>query len=450
MASNKLCLGIVFTSWLIVSSLIGACGAKIEDIKPGPAPGSATVTTTSGGSKTTGGSPGTSGAGGAGGGSSGATTGGVAGAGMGVAPINGQCGSNAVKHVADILCYCQPSTLTACPDGCGDFETDPDHCGSCTTKCEASQACSAGKCTASPKALAPAAAGCGSMLLAVADGSVYWTDKMHGTVNSVAATGGTPRAVVTGQTAPAQIAVNGTALYWIAGTQVMTAPLAGGAGTPVLKTATTAAVNGFTFSEDGSTLYYSTGLAVMKTSAAPGGSSTEVGREEKGIAHALAVAGNMLVYPAEVTGDIDVMTLTAAPASCASPDSTTATNSNCERLARSQGNLYDNAVYLIEGNAYWLNGNQVTGNPVLNPTGVNDIIAQATSANAINGTALSIVKKVSYFSDDSGYIYSAPLIKNAPVTTLSRAQKNPTSIAADDSNLYWANGDCSIMALPLK
>ncbi len=449
MASSKLSVGLVLVSGLAVSSLIAACGEKVEEIKPGPTPGGQTTTTPRGGSKATGGS--SSGTSGTGGGSSGATTGGTGGAPIGVPPVDGKCVTNAVKHVADMLCYCQPSTLTMCANGCGDFQTDPDRCGNCDTKCEAAQACTAGKCTASPKVLAPVAAGCGSMLLTVAGGTVYWTDKLHGSVNSVAATGGTPKAIVTALTAPTQIAVNGAALYWIAGMQIMTAPLAGGTATPVLKTAATTVINGFTFSEDGMTLYFANDKMINKTTAVAGGAITLVGTEEKGIPHALAVAGDLLVYPAETTGDIDVMTMIdGTPAVCASPDSLKAVNAHCDRLARSQGNLYYDAIYVIKGNAYWLNGNQVSGNPVVNPTGVNDIIAQATSASAINGTALTIVRDIAYFTDDSGYVYSAPVMKNAPVTTLARAQMKPTSIAADDANLYWANGDCSIMALPLK
>jgi hypothetical protein len=456
MASSKLCVGLVLASGLLVSSLVSACGEKVEEIKPGPSPGGSSTLPHGGATGTGGATGGTSGAGGVSGGSGGAATGGAAGAGMGVPPVGGKCVTNAVKHAADGLCYCQPSTLTMCTDGCGDFPTDPDHCGNCTTKCEAAQACTAGKCTASPKVLAPAVAGCGSMMLTIASGTVYWTDKLHGTVNSVAAAGGAPKALVTGQTGAEQIAVNGAALYWIAnGTtvkQIMTSPLAGGTATAVLKTAPTGDIHGFTFSEDGKTLYYSTDKLINKTpiTGAGAGTITEVGHEEKGIPHALAVAGDLIVYPAQVTGDIDVMKMVdGTPASCASPDSAVP-NTNCDRLARSQGNLYDSAVYLIEGNAYWLNGNQVTGNPVVNPTGVNDIIAQATSANVMNGTALTILNKVVYFTDDSGYVYSAPLMKNAPVTTLARAQMKPTSIAADAANLYWANGDCSIVALPLK
>jgi hypothetical protein len=42
---------------------------------------------------------------------------------------------------------CQISTETMCPDGCYDLNSDPLHCGSCSTVCASGQSCAAGKCT---------------------------------------------------------------------------------------------------------------------------------------------------------------------------------------------------------------------------------------------------------------------------------------------------------------
>jgi hypothetical protein len=50
----------------------------------------------------------------------------------------------------------------------------------------------------------------------------------------------------------------------------------------------------------------------------------------------------------------------------------------------------------------------------------------------------------------SGYIYQAALTESAPITIMARGQKGPTSIAVDDTNVYWATGDCAIMSMPLK
>jgi hypothetical protein len=42
---------------------------------------------------------------------------------------------------------CQLTNETMCADGCFDLNTDPLHCGSCSTVCTGGQVCSAGKCT---------------------------------------------------------------------------------------------------------------------------------------------------------------------------------------------------------------------------------------------------------------------------------------------------------------
>jgi hypothetical protein len=443
MASSKFSVGRLLASGLMVGAVLTACSGKEDALKPGPTTaGSGTGGSNLGGSAVT-----TSGAAGA---SGGTTAGGSGGAATGMPPIGDKCGANSVKH-PDGLCYCQPATLSACVSGCGDFQTDADRCGNCDTKCGATQACRAGKCTPEPTVVVPAAAGCGSIRLAVAAGTLYWTDKMHGTVQSIATTGGTAKSLVTAQMAPTQIAVNGTALYWLAGgsKSIMTATLAGATPTAVMPAAT-AEIGGFTFSEDGKTLYFSAGTVVSKTTAAPGGTPTEVGHEESGIPHALAVSGGLIAFPADLNGDVDIMTLVAGtPSVCASPDSTVATNTSCLRVARSQGNLYLDAVYIVGGKAYWLNGTQVVSSPAMG-TPSNDTIATAANPNAVNGTTMAIIDGQVYFADDVGSIYQAPLMINAPVATLARGQMKPSSITADASNVYWANSDCSIMSTPLK
>ena len=448
MAWSKLSVGFWLTSSVLASGLVSACSSTTDPIKAGPTTGGTPPTTTTGGTA----AAGASGSGGTDAASGSATGGTSSGGAMGRPPVDGKCGANSVKRAADGLCYCQPATLTSCSNGCGDLQTDPDRCGDCDTKCEASQACRAGKCTAAPTVLVPAAAGCTSIKLAVADGTLYWTDKGHGTVQSVPTAGGTAKSLVTGQLAPTQLAVNGGALYWLASgaKSVMTATLAGGTPTEVVKSATDD-IAAFTFSEDGKTLYFSAGRFVNKTTAAPGGTVTEVGHEDSGLPHALAVSGNLVAYPADLNGDVDIMTMTeGTPSVCASPDSKTATNANCARVARSQGGLYLDASYIIDGDAYWLNGPQVVTSPADVPDGTNNFVATATNPAALAGTALTIVDKQVYFADDTGTVYHSGLMVSAVVETLARAQKNPMSIAADASNVYWANTDCSIMSVPLK
>jgi hypothetical protein len=110
-------------------------------------------------------------------------------------------------------------------------------------------------------------------------------------------------------------------------------------------------------------------------------------------------------------------------------------------------------VYIVGDNAYWLNGPQVVTSPANIPDGAsstNNTVATASNPNALAGTAMAIVKDQVYFSDDTGSIYAAALKVNADVATIARGQMSPTSITADDTNVYWANADCSIMSAPLK
>ena len=442
-AKAMVSVGVVMGSAVLAGMLISACSSDTPNQQPAAgSPGA------SGSNMTSGGSGGSGGVATGGGGTGGSAQGG------GLAMVDGHCPPNSLKH-ADNLCYCQPSTLTACSNGCGDLQTDPDRCGNCDTKCMPSQACAAGKCGAAPTTLVPAAAGCGAMHLAVAGGTLYWTDKMHGTVSSVATAGGMPKPLATGQMAPTLLSVTATSLFWLAtgSNSVMTAPLAGTTPMPVFTPpALTAPIGGFTLSADGMSLLYSTKTAVMKTTAAPGGTPAEVGHEDSGIPRALAAVGDFIAYPADVNGDVDVMKVVPGmPSVCASEDAAPpVVNLNCNRLARSQGTLNFDNIFIVGDNVYWVNGLQVSTSSASMPSGFNETVVGITSPDAQVISAFSIYKNFVFVADDAGFISKAPLMVDAPVTTLARAQMAPTSIVADDANVYWATSDCAIMSLPLQ
>jgi len=362
-------------------------------------------------------------------------------------PVGGKCVPGALKH-DDGLCYCQPTTLTYCSTGCADLPTDPDHCGDCDTKCQDTQVCSSGKCGASPTVLVPAATGCGALHLALSAGTLYWSDQMHGTVQSIAtAGGGAAKPVASTQMAPTIVVVNGTDVYWLATGAKSVMVSSAGAAAKVVATSATDAINGFTLSEDGKSLYYAAATKVYKTTAAPGGTPTMVGQEDTGIPHALAIAGNLLAYPTDVNGDIDIMTLMdGTPAVCASADSTTLTNKNCARLGRSQGSLNFDSIFLVNNVAYWANQASVLSNPD-DGTGTNSTVATGDS-NASKLPALSVSNATAYYADDLGFVFKASLDGKSK-TGLARGQQNVTSIVADANNVYWA-ADCAIMSLPLK
>jgi hypothetical protein len=433
-------MGIVVCGGLVISGSAAGCGTNEADPTPVPqtTAGSSGATATVGGSSAGGGSgvPG-----------SGASAG--TGTGGGLMPINGSCPPRSLKNPMTGLCTCQPMTLTACPNGCGDLQTDPDRCGNCDTKCGATQACNAGKCDAAPTTLVPATVGCGSMKLAASGDKVYFTDQLHGTVTSVAKTGGAATPLVQNQMQPTSIAVTAHALFWIASgsKSLMTASLTG--ESPTALATATSDLGGFTLSADGMTAYFSVETKVNKVSATPGGAVTEVGHEDTGIPKALAVSGNLLAFPADLNGDVDVMTMGAAPAVCASEDSTTAKNSNCKRLARSQGSIVLDAIYIVAGKAYWANGTAVTSAPTDQNNALNDIVVQSPSPVANTITALAIAGETAYFADDDGGVYSSPLTVGATAKVLARGQGKPTAIAVDDTHVYWAS-DCAISSVPLE
>jgi hypothetical protein len=438
-------LGLLVIGSLMLGNALASCSSKAED--PPATPGN------TGGTVSVAGSTG----GGAGGAAAGTTSGGAgaggdaAGSGGAAAGAGGSCGLRAIRDPMDGMCRCQPTTLTMCSDGCHDPMKDPDHCGQCENPCGATSACEMGACTAPPTEVVAAAAGCGGISLAVAGGTLYWASAMTGTIQSQAAAG-TPMMVATGQMGPKSLQVHGDALYWLntGSNEVMSVPLAGGTPAAVVTAAmvtSTEGLGGYTLSADAMTIYFADGVTIYSLPVA-GGTPTEVGHEDSGIPRAMAVENDLIVFPADINGDIDVMTIMdGTPAVCASDDSTTAVNANCARIARSQGALNLDTIFLVGGNAYWVNQQSVQTSSATTPTGFNDTVATG-SADASKLNAFTLFDGVSYFGDDKGNVFSAPLMVMATPKKLARGQMDITSFAADATTVYWANGDCSIQSLP--
>jgi hypothetical protein len=358
---------------------------------------------------------------------------------------DGRCPQGAYAH-DDGLCHCQADVPNVCDDVCVDNMTDPDHCGDCATKCGPMQGCNAGHCGATPVTLIPAAAGCGALHLAWAGGTLYWTDRDHGTVKGLSTTGGAATTIASGQMTPTLIAASGAALYWLesGAKRITKATLPGGAPTPVA--ASTDAIGGFVVSPDGNTIYFSAGKVVNRTSTAGGGAVTEVGSEDSGIPGALALDGANIAFATHVNGDVDVMTIVAGtPSVCASPGSTTATNTSCARIARSQDTLFYDTMYAINGKAYWAAGDGVQTASELPSDGFNDRIGSAKLGNV---GAFAILGTSTVFYSDDDFLLKAPLMANAPVSVWARAQPMSTSIALDATKVYWATADCAVVAMP--
>jgi hypothetical protein len=58
------------------------------------------------------------------------------------------------------------------------------------------------------------APGCGSMNLVITGGTLYWTERDHGTVNAIPTAGGPLSVIARDQGMPGPIAADATALFW--------------------------------------------------------------------------------------------------------------------------------------------------------------------------------------------------------------------------------------------
>jgi len=114
--------------------------------------------------------------------------------------------------------------------------------------------------------------GCGSINLVVLDGTLYWTEKAKGTVNSMPVAGGAVTALASNQAMPGPVTVDETAIYW--GTDgdktVMKRPLPEGTE-GIFATAGADAVNALLV--DSGTLYIGRGLTAESV-ATSGGTPT--------------------------------------------------------------------------------------------------------------------------------------------------------------------------------
>jgi hypothetical protein len=377
---------------------------------------------------------------------------------------DGKCATGAFKR--DGVCQCQGSVPNICGDICTDIKTDNDNCGACGNKCTGSATCNGGTCGPQATNVLPKVAGCGELSIALTADKIFYADKTHGTISSIAKTGGAPT-VLTGATtekAPTAITVSGTNVLWInnvpgAGQSVTSTirKSANGAAPVDLVTATAdgGGIRGLV--TDGTTVYYSTGVYVKSVPMA-GGTPTDVAMEEhEGIPGALAMEGTKIVYPTDLNGDVDVITVVPGTvAKCGKEDPANPGSYlmvNCVRLARSQGSLKKEVILAFGGWAYWIDGTAIKGGE-LAPAGTaaNDQIG-STLLNPIAGMAVNPAKSNIYFTEFdnnaptgmSGLVQKTGKAKESTQTPIARNQVAPGSIAVDATKVFWA-ADCAINA----
>jgi hypothetical protein len=357
----------------------------------------------------------------------------------------------------------------------------------CAPACSAEKACIGGACLPAPVVLARAP-GCGAARLALANGSVYWTESATGVVKAlvVASPAGAPITLASSQLAPGPIASDGTAVYWSnAGDMtIMKAPLGGGAdggatdgggasdggtsdgGAQPLLTAP-AVVNGILAS--GGFVYYTSGPSTVRVARTGGAPLTLA-----------SFASCRPTSPFALTLDADYLYQTDMLYQYVTRlrnDGTQLVNSPCadagtaqiaapETVTHSQGELFLDAIYRAGEEVVWADHNNiyakvpgaVAGREVATSAGDNTI-----TGFVVTGANVYLGEGVDQMTATSDTIQVAPLGTpeagaNPPAATIiAVGQHAAGSFGADATHVYWtthtpsatagAPDDCTIVSL---
>jgi hypothetical protein len=394
----------------------------------------------------------------------------------------GACVLGAFKH--DGVCLCQNVAPTVCGKACVDLTTDDDNCGACGHTCAPTSACNAGACGPQVVNVVPDSPGCQQINLAVGVSTLYWTDRGHGTVTSQPVAGGALATIASGEASPSLIALGATDVFWV--DVVSATPVAADAGLPSVSTTATiravalaggaprdlvtetnlsGGVRGLVASEDGRTLYYSAGNAVRAVPAA-GGPAFDVGREERGYAPtALARAGNMIAFAADLSGEVYVVAVVpGVVASCGKPDPTAILGTdgivevNCTRATRGGPEPFQNGLVVRSDGVYWAESGDID---VYRPPDGGMLVVDGSTTQSTGGGKVTITRTAAendvtalvggpdalYFGED-GLIEKAPYVEGSLAIVLARGQKAPGSIALGATTIFWSSpDDCTINGL---
>ena len=374
---------------------------------------------------------------------------------MAATKSDGTCVLNSYKQKGCSLCACQTGTPDVCGNSCTDMQTDNANCGTCGNACAATASCNAGVCGAAPSMVLAPITGCtatAGISIATSGTTVYYADAANGVVSAV----GAAAPISSAEMGATWIATQGTNVLWYNKTTKAIRMSAGGTAAPTTLYSNTGTgipntIGGFV--SDGTTLYVSLGITIIKMPVAGGASSVVMTEANlQGQPQALAINGTLgLVSPMLLSGDVDAPKLMPAtsPAVCGTPDPNMTDNvimTDCVRLARSQGELFDSAIFVVAGTAYWVDGPNISSEFV----GTAGVPNTGISTASDTVTAFTVSTDTAYFASGiaatTGVIEKAKLTANpsqSPVQ-VARGQNAPVSIALDATKVYWANSDCSI------
>jgi hypothetical protein len=361
---------------------------------------------------------------------------------------DGLCVMGAFKRSG--VCTCQAGAPCVCPGvGCIDPLTDPDNCGTCGVHCGPTSTCNDGVCGPAPVPVMTVM-GCSSLDLAIGGGMLYWTDAAHATVSRMSLSGGSFQPLGSAEK-PSKIVVAGTTAVWLYANASIRVSHDGGPAEFILSGG--AQIGGLALTPDASTLYFSSGNDVSRMPVA-GGTPVVVAHEVKGgLPGSIALVGsNAIAFPTALNGDVEVATLIPGQVvSCGLEDPATGEllpNTNCQRLARSQGELFADTILAVPSLVVWADGPNLK---MESPLGNGTFDSAAMSDNSLI-TGLAMTPAMAYFSDTepmtpgTGVVYKTPLVPNSIPIHIARGQNGPRSVVVGDKKVYWSTADCTIMS----
>jgi Stigma-specific protein, Stig1 len=357
---------------------------------------------------------------------------------------DGMCKTFASRFTGG-ACECPSEVPDVCATSCVDLATDGDNCGACGHVCAAQAACAHGVCGPSPVFVVHKPRVCGDFKLATAGDTLYWTDTAAGKVMAMPVAGGAPMPVSGAETTkPTLLFANGSTVFWLDGKTIRKST----AGVVSDVYMNPDDINGLTTSDDGATVYFSTGPRIRSVPAAGGATPIDVEVHSDFDTMALAVAGDYLASTSH-SGEVYVTRLSGPPAQCDTSDPMrTFVGINCNTVAWGQG---WNFVAITASDVVWVDGPNISmGERVVD--GMSRPYDFVTTTDNGNINSMIVSGGAVYFDnvDPTGLseIDKAPLAVNATRVRLARNLRAAGSIAVSGEKVFWATGYCEIQSVP--
>lgn len=396
--------------------------------------------------------------------------------------------SSMVLFVAAVLAGCGSNGPAARDGAAGADGPRPDAHGDAVAETHdaASEAGADGPHLVTPVVLARAP-GCGAARLALAGGTLYWTERATGAVKKLVVTSdaGPPTLVASNQPSPGPIAADDTAVYWSneGDRTIRTAPLGGdggvadggasdgGAAAPLL---TATAVVSALAAGDG-VLYYSAGASTYEVPRAGGASKTlaTFATCRPSTPGALAVGAGYLYQTTDLLQFItrertDGTQLGNNP--CVAADAGAPQIAIPETVTHTQGALLLDALYVTASEVVWADHTWIGAKTVASlAQATSRDVAQSAGSNLITGFVVTGASVYLAENDDPGGGPTAHTIQIAPLgaaatdaetptaTVIATGQRGARSFVADATHVYWAThepsatsrapDDCAIVSL---